>query len=286
MAADGRNAPWSRVEVEATVRDYFHMLVLELSGQRYNKAEHRRALMRLLDKRTEPAVELKHQNISAILIELGCPFIDGYKPRGNYQSMLFEIVEQRVRGDNAFNVAALDAVERPATVPRTESFDSMVEDAPALLPRSESTRQPYRRPGSGFRRDYLAREARNQALGRAGEELVVQIERSRLITAGKERLANRVEHVSVTKGDGLGFDVLSYDSSGQERFVEVKTTAFGKDTPFFVSKGEVEFSENQSSQFFLYRLFSFRRDPKLFMIPGAIGRHCLLDPISFLARFS
>lgn len=29
---------WSRVEVEACVADYFRMLTLELSGQRYNKS--------------------------------------------------------------------------------------------------------------------------------------------------------------------------------------------------------------------------------------------------------
>ena len=36
---------WSRIEVEATVADYFHMLVMELSGQSYNKTAHRRALL-------------------------------------------------------------------------------------------------------------------------------------------------------------------------------------------------------------------------------------------------
>lgn len=33
---------WSREEVEAIVGDYFHMLVQDLSGQNYNKSEHRR----------------------------------------------------------------------------------------------------------------------------------------------------------------------------------------------------------------------------------------------------
>jgi hypothetical protein len=57
------------------------MLVLELSGQTYNKSAHRRALLQKLAARTDAAVELKHQNISAILIELGCPYISGYKKR-------------------------------------------------------------------------------------------------------------------------------------------------------------------------------------------------------------
>lgn len=83
---------WSLFEVEATVADYFHMLVQELTGQLYNKSAHRKALMQKLENRSEGAIERKHQNISAILIALGCPYISGYKPLGNYQALLREVV--------------------------------------------------------------------------------------------------------------------------------------------------------------------------------------------------
>ena len=69
---------WSRAEVEATVTAYFAMLKAELRGEPYSKAEHRRALVKLLDKRSEQSVEFKHANISAVLIELGIPYISGY----------------------------------------------------------------------------------------------------------------------------------------------------------------------------------------------------------------
>ena len=71
---------WSRQEVEATVRDYFDMLASELRGEPFNKAAHNRALRARLDDRTGGAVERKHQNISAVLIGLGFPYINGYKP--------------------------------------------------------------------------------------------------------------------------------------------------------------------------------------------------------------
>jgi hypothetical protein len=41
-----------------------------------------RALLQKLSNRTEAAVELKHQNISAILMEHGWQNIPGYKPLG------------------------------------------------------------------------------------------------------------------------------------------------------------------------------------------------------------
>jgi len=90
------NKHWSDSEVEAAVADYFRMLRLELTGQKYNKTNHRRALIEQLDNRSEGSVELKHQNISAVLIEMGIPYLDGYKPRFNYQR------SAPSRGDHGF----------------------------------------------------------------------------------------------------------------------------------------------------------------------------------------
>ena len=67
------------------------------------------------------------------------------------------------------------------------------------------------------------------------------------------------------------------------RFIEVKTTSFGKSTPFFVSNNEVEFARDESERFRLYRVFDFRVEPRLFELAGPIEDHCLLDPHSFRA---
>lgn len=85
-------ANWSREEVELTVKAYFEMLTSELRGESFNKAASRRTLQPRLNGRSEASIELKHQNISAILIENGLPHIQGYKSRGNYQHMLAEVV--------------------------------------------------------------------------------------------------------------------------------------------------------------------------------------------------
>jgi hypothetical protein len=46
---------------------------------------------------------------------------------------------------------------------------------------------------------------------------------------GRDDLAQKVEWVAVTIGEGLGFDVLSFDADdGSERLIEVKTTGLGK----------------------------------------------------------
>jgi len=262
------------------------MLTQELAGQTYNKTDHRRALSRKLDGRSDGSIERKHQNISATLLELGCPYISGYKPLQNFQALLFDVVEDRVAHDALFNRAALSAVELPAVVPLTASFDGLRVDAPEVVHKSELSRTPYFARSRGLMRDYIDREARNRSLGEAGESFVVDYERARLRQLGKRRLSERIEQVSRTKGDGLGYDILSFEPDGRERFIEVKTTAFGKLTPFYISRNEVEFSKAFQRQFKLYRLFEFRKAPRMFELEGSVESRCLLDPISYVARFS
>lgn len=279
---------WSREEVEATVADYFDMLTMQLTGQQYNKTDHRHRLQRLLSHRSEGAIERKHQNISAILIELNCPWIQGYKPLGNYQALLFSVVEDRLKNSSIFDEAALAAVQMPAAVPKINDFTSLVVEPPRLSHSAREARSAsaVRFARSSVRRDYIEREARNSSLGLAGEKFAVQYERWRLISLGEEKLAKKIEHVSVTQGDGLGFDVLSFDINGRERLIEVKTTSFGKETPFFITRNEVALSRSEADLFHIYRLFDFRKEPRLFSFRGPVDMHCNLDPVTFQARFS
>jgi hypothetical protein len=281
-----RGEIWSLFEVEATVADYMHMLTLELSGQSYNKTAHRSALLSLLNNRTASAVELKHQNISAVLRDLDCHWIVGYKPRGNYQRALAECVEQWISKHPEFDAASLAAADRPAVSPSGVDFSRLLVEPPRLAHQVSEPASAYRvEARAGIKRDYIAREARNSALGDAGERLALKYEDFRLRSAGKLHLAERIEHVSTTRGDGLGYDILSFELNGKERFVEVKTTAFAKETPFFASHNEVEFAREASEQFHLYRFFDFRKTPKLFSLRGDLHKHCTLTPANYLCRF-
>jgi Domain of unknown function (DUF3883) len=274
-------------EVEATVADYLHMWLLEQAGQGYSKTAHRNILLQKLNNRSAAAVEMKHQNISAVLMEHGWQNIPGYKPRGNYQRLLAEVVAERIMRDHQFDHAAEVAASQPAIAPLLSAYDGVMVGRPKFMPSAESKRVPYfvvHNPQ--LKRDYLGREARNTLLGKAGEEFVVAFEQRRLHTAGRRALAEKVEHVASTKGDGLGFDVQSFDLDGRDRFIEVKITAWGKETPFFISQNELAFSKEYSDHFHLYRVFEFRKSPHLFDLPGAVERHCHLDPVTYAARFS
>ena len=275
---------WSREEVEAAVTDYFNMLAKELRGEPFNKAEHNRLLQEILDSRTRGSVERKHQNISAILIELGYPYIDGYKPLGNYQDLLRSVVEDRLSGADTLNQTVNSVVEAPIeAIPQIDDLLS-IQVAPPV--RDESASRVYEEPATGaqpVRRNYLEIEARNQSLGRAGEDLVLRFEHERLTRIGEGTLADRIQHVSRTLGDHLGYDIVSFEADGRERLIEVKTTRFGAMTPFFASRNEVNVSAERQTEYQLYRLFSFHSQPRLFALPGSLRNSCRLDPANYSA---
>jgi hypothetical protein len=273
---------WSRAEVEAIVDDYLSMLASELAGTPYNKTAHRRALQALLQDRSDASIEFKHANISAALLDSGFRPIDGYKPRYNYQALLVEVLdEQLAKRPELFALAAADA-DRPMVVPEVEDILAVLTERPQPRPEVHKVAEPFI-PAIRLPTNYIEREARNRSLGHAGELFVLNYERARLIHAGKEALATKIEHTAKVHGDHAGYDILSFEASGAERLIEVKTTKYGVDTPFFVTRNELATSERHAAQYQLYRLFAFRDAPRLYALPGAIGNTCRLSAATFLA---
>lgn len=268
---------WTELEVRAAVQSYFSMLERELSGIPYVKA-HENAALREIVQRSASSIEFKHQNISAVLMELGWIPIRGYAPAVNYQRLLRDVVVQEL--EHATN---LDALSRSATPPDAEIADQVhlvdFDPAPSLTIEI-GTWEPRTH---GARRDYLLRDERNARLGIAGEAAALRFERSRLIALDRPDLATRVEHASVTRGDGLGYDIRSFDGDGRERYIEVKTTRHARETPFFATINEVRASEYFGQQYSVYRLFRFSDAPGMFHLPGPISASCALDPTEFRA---
>jgi len=278
---------WSHEEVEVTVAAYLDMLDQELRGLSFNKSVARRQLHAMLNGRSEGAIERKHQNISAILIELGFPYVRGYKPLSNYQRLLYEVVRDRLLVSQGITDATRVRAEQPILEPPrvADLLDRLVERPEPAEQRHGASiiadRPPLPRP----RTNYLEVEASNRRLGLAGEEFAMRFEAERLWSVGQKRLADKIEHVARTRGDAEGYDILSFEQSGEERLIEVKTTTFGRHTPLFVTRNEVAVSEDRSDQYYVYRWFDFRDDPKLFLVPGDISMSFALEATQFIARF-
>lgn len=97
----------------------------------------------------------------------------------------------------------------------------------------------------------------SRALGLAGELLVLNRERAILSQAGRSDLAAQVEHTSVLKGDGAGYDIASFFIDGRTKYIEVKTTTGAKSSDFLISPNEISFSEMHADQFELCRVFGY-----------------------------
>ncbi len=275
---------WNRLEVEAVVESYLRMLLLELTGKSYNKTAYRHELQKLLHNRTDFAIEKKHQNISAILIELGLPYISGYKPLVNYQILLYEVIEKRVYQAPELISSLIEGIDRSIEIPAIGNILETCVDPPFGI--EKSPRQYVREnkiPSQLNRPNYLLKEASNTMLGRAGEEYVLNYERARLLAERKDSLASKIEHVSRVR-DYEGFDILSFETNGKERLIEVKTTGFGIYTPFYISSNELFVSQKERDSYYLYRVFEFRKRPQLFMKNGSLDHSFELNPTQYIAR--
>jgi hypothetical protein len=277
---------WSENEVRLIVADYFDMLKAELMEKSYKKSEHRKALVPQLAGRSEGSIEFKHQNISAVLLDHGLPYIDGYKPRGNYQSLLVAEVDAYLDQNPGLLQQIAAAPTLNPTEPKrliTPDFNKVIVDPPEkILPPKNADKPWLSRKARKI--DFAERDARNRKLGSLAEEFVYDLERYRLKLAGRDDLAQKVVWASKDIGDGLGFDIISFDDAdGSERMLEVKATGLGKYFPFYVTANELRCSEDIPDQFHLFRVFDFGKTPRLYILHGSLSQMCQLEPVLYRA---
>jgi len=269
---------WSREEAERTVHSYFDMLELQSQGRSFSKSEFNEQLRGHLTSRSKASIELKHQNISAVLDEFGLPYIPGYKPRANIQALLRDVVRSEIARRENQLVRIVDALEevRP---PGERRFDAVLIDPPT--PKELGNKK--RRERIPRKLDFVARDSTNRALGRAGEEWTLAYEKYRLDANGQGFLTEKIEWVSELRGDGAGYDISSFSDGGADRYIEVKTTNGGALTSFIVTANELEYSQEAGDGFYLYRVFEFSTSPHLYMLQGAMESHLQLRAMDYRA---
>lgn len=274
-----RSGDWSDDENDAVVATYFTMLSDELAGRRYNKAEMNRTLQ-AQTSRTRGSIEFKLFNVSAVRVGLGLPTISGYRPRFNFQMSLAEAASRWLARHPEWEFG----LHRNNTRQMAEQSALYVGIAPTLRnsPPPEEVEQMQR---VARRFDVAARDARNRALGSAGEERVFHYERQVLRQGGRDDLARRVRWVSRDDGDGAGYDIASFTAEGRDRLIEVKTTNGWERTPFHISRNELEVAEERHDDWYLFRLYEFARVPKAFELRPPLDAHVALTATTFQASF-
>lgn len=269
---------WTDIEIDLIVADYFAMLANELSDEPFNKAERNRALQERIS-RSRGSIEFKHQNISAVMLGLGQPWIAGYKPAANFQNALVDGVLRRLKEGSSWHSPRMrggsaNLLREGATLwigpPPTQRNEPPPVDAEFMA-------------AIGRKYDVAERDARNRSLGKAGERLVLEHEINSLKRAEREDLAHRVRWTADIDGDGFGYDIASFERDGRERLIEVKTTNGWERTPFHISRNELAVADARRDDWHLVRLWNFARKPEAFSIRPPLEAHVELTATSFLA---
>jgi len=271
-----RGTNWQDDELDAIVADYFAMLAADLTGRAYVKSRHSAALMAKIG-RTHRSVEFKHQNISAVLDELGMPWIPGYKPKLNYQNAIFDAIDRYLTRHPGVLEPA------PKRGPAAPSPGEIFVPPPVPRPTSGEIPERLRRLVAKF--DPVDRDHRNRSLGRAGESFVVEFEKHRLTKENRADLARKVRWTAAEDGDGAGYDVTSFNLEGGPRLIEVKTTNGSARTPFFLTRNEFEIARQLPTQWQIYRVHLFATGPRIFAVSPPLEKSLNLSTETWRASF-
>lgn len=125
--------------------------------------------------------------------------------------------------------------------------------------------------------NYIQNNIENKRIGDLGELWAINFEKKKLLKADKSKLAEKVKHVAKDKGDGLGYDILSFDIDGKEIYIEVKTTKGNANSTLFITRNELERSKKERQSFYLYRVFNYNEETdnaELLIIKGDLTYFC------------
>ena len=283
--------PWSEEEIDLIVADYFEMLGLDRQGLEFNKSQRCAALQQQLEEmadstRSDGSIEYKRQNISAALEDLGGSPLTGYLPARNYQAALAPGIERYLKKfpSDLHVIREKDQEEDPAEVASRGTLLQYVSSP--IVGDTRTTMNDLSLQRLSAKIDHAENDLQKRKWGKLGENLVFQQEQADLAQRGRPDLADKVRWVSQEDGDGLGYDIRSYHhSSGEERWIEVKTTRCRSEkTPFFLTENERQVAETNSEIFRLVRVFDAARPgPKAFKLRPPLEDQLHLHAINYRA---
>lgn len=132
--------------------------------------------------------------------------------------------------------------------------------------------------------DYEKINRLNKKLGDRGEKVVMDFEIARLEKLGRFDLAKKVDRVSLIS-DNLGYDIVSFDEDGTERYIEVKATRSKVgDANFFLTINELKTAQEKEN-YYIYMVYDIlSKEPKIWIIGNPFNpenKSINIEPINF-----
>ena len=136
-------------------------------------------------------------------------------------------------------------------------------DLTILSPNPTETTRAKRNNG---KTDYEKKQRLNKKLGDRGEKIVMDLEKSRLSNAGRNDLANKIKRVSL-KSDAFGYDIVSFDENGIERYIEVKATRSNVGIANFFFTANELLTAQKIKNYYIYMVYEVTtEEPKVWAI--------------------
>ncbi|MBK1854997.1 DUF3883 domain-containing protein [Verrucomicrobiaceae bacterium 5K15] len=128
--------------------------------------------------------------------------------------------------------------------------------------------------------DYIKRAENQAAIGTLSEEIALKAEIQRLLDAGQTELAEQVEPVSANHT--LGYDIHSYEVTGEPRLIEVKTISKSEGQSEFYTSWRQQEVASISDNYFYYLVHNPRSSkPTIEVIRAEDIRAELKSPIVY-----
>ena len=186
------------------------------------------------------------------------------------------ISEEATRADEEYEELALSDTNEFVVNRRDDSIPSGSKTKP-----SETVRH-IQKP---IKINYDELQKKKTTIGRLGELVVLEYEKKRLKDEG---LPYEVIHASKEIGDGLGYDIISFDNKGKEIHIEVKTTRTANVDGFYMTRREIEESHNPGFQYKIYRLYNFNEEncsSDLIIYDGCLSEeNFIFTPSSYIVK--
>ncbi|MCL2611203.1 MAG: DUF3578 domain-containing protein [Defluviitaleaceae bacterium] len=140
-------------------------------------------------------------------------------------------------------------------------------------------------------RDYDKEHRENRIKGNLGEMAILEIERQKLLRsedAAIRQRAEEIEHTSKAIGDGVGYDIKSFDENdGRAIYIEVKTTSQGENSEFYFTDAELRVSKEKGDRYYIYRIYDFKPKNKIidfYKLQGPLEDKMTLTPYTYKVR--
>jgi len=118
-------------------------------------------------------------------------------------------------------------------------------------------------------------EIKTKEVGDVGEAIVIQHEKTRMVTLKREDLLHLIKKIPETFA--VGYDISSYEGAGDiRRYIEVKTSiSRGKlaTRNFHMTPSEWSAANSLKKTYFVYRLMISSEDVNLFLIQDPVGQY-------------